>query len=559
MAWHGRSSSTATPQRRSRSHAPCNWRGSTSRSPPKRNLRLDASTPGAYDLAITPGSNFARWAERFADEQAQRQSTEAALLDAEAMYRSFAEGLPINLICKDLDSRFRFVNGLFCRELGKSLEQIVGKTDYDFFSKELAEQYQADDREVVATRRVLQKVEEHRLPNGERRYVEVIKAPVYNAAGAVSGIQIAFWDVTSRKRAEQELLESESRNRAILQAALDCIVTIDQEGKIIEFNPAAEATFGFRRDEIVGKDLAENLFPPPSRDRHRDALDRYGNLGEMGSMLGQRFEQTLVRKGGERFTAEMAMQPIPLEGKTVFTVFLRDITERKRAEEEINRKNRDLETLLYVTSHDSARTAQGDPQFRQAGLRTKRRPARRERSGLSETSDEGGRTARSSARRCADPVAGASARSAPARRWRSMQSWPTCCSSWNRELNRNRRASRSRRIFHIWPPTAAGSHRLCSTWLPLRSSSRATANILKWKSSLTSLAPKILQGKVWSFAIAGLESPWDTPNAFSSSSKGPWGEKSRGPGQAWRSCDRSPSGTAAQPGYALAKGVVRSS
>jgi len=69
-------------------------------------------------------------------------------------------------------------------------------------------------------------------------------------------------------------------------------------------------------------------------------------------MLGKRFEQMMVRKSGERFVAEMAMQPVPLEGTTVFTLFLRDITERKTAEEEISRKNRDLETLLYVTSHD---------------------------------------------------------------------------------------------------------------------------------------------------------------------------------------------------------------
>ena len=120
-------------------------------------------------------------------------------------YRSFAEGLPIHLICKDLDGRFRFANGLFCRELGKPLHEIVGRTDYDFFSNELAEKYRADDERVAQTGEILQTVEEHRLPSGETHFMEVLKAPVYNAAGAVTGVQIAFWDVTSRKRAEEEI------------------------------------------------------------------------------------------------------------------------------------------------------------------------------------------------------------------------------------------------------------------------------------------------------------------------------------------------------------------
>jgi PAS domain S-box-containing protein len=311
--------------------------------------RIDAKK---FELVITPGSEFARLVERCAEESARRQSTEAALQDAQAMYHSFAEGLPIHLICKDRSGRFRFANGLFCRELGKSLSEVVGKTDYDFFSKELAEKYRADDLHVSETGAVLQTVEEHRLPTGARKQVEVLKAPLRNAAGSVIGVQVAFWDVTARIRAEEELKESESRNRAILLAALDCIVTIDQAGKIIEFNPAAECTFGYRREEILGKDLADTLFLQAARERHRENLDRYSDAGELGSMLGRRFEQVLIRKSGERFVAEMAMQPVPLEGTTVFTLFLRDITERKRADEEIKRKNRDLETLLYVTSHD---------------------------------------------------------------------------------------------------------------------------------------------------------------------------------------------------------------
>src|SRR5579872_4308757 len=307
---------------------------------------------GSFEFVIAPGPQFAQLVERSAAESARRQNNEAALVNAEAMYRSFAEGLPIHLILKDLDGRFRFANGLFCRELGRTLAEIVGRTDHDFFAHDLAEKYRADDRQVAETRQVFQTVEEHRLPTGEKHFVEVLKAPVYDAAGGVTGVQIAFWDVTARQRAEEELSESESRNRAILQAALDCIITIDQQGKIIEFNPAAEETFGFRREEIVGRDLAETLLPQATRERHRDALDRYSTAGEMGSMLGSRFEQPMVRKNGQRFVAELCMQAIPLEGSTVFTLFLRDITERTRAEEEIKRKNRDLETLLYVTSHD---------------------------------------------------------------------------------------------------------------------------------------------------------------------------------------------------------------
>jgi PAS domain-containing protein len=133
-----------------------------------------------------------------------------------------------------------------------------------FFSKELAEKYRADDLHVVDTREILQAVEEHRLPTGERKFVEIIKAPMFNAAGAVTGVQVAFWDVTARKRAEEELSESESRNRAILQAALDSILTIDQQGKIVEFNPAAEESFTENQSShftlrFEGKQTSESL------------------------------------------------------------------------------------------------------------------------------------------------------------------------------------------------------------------------------------------------------------------------------------------------------------
>ena len=130
---------------------------------------------------------------------------EEALRDSRALYYSLVESLPVNVFRKDLAGKFSFGNRLFCETLGKPLEEIIGKTDFDLFPKELAEKYRGDDKAVGETREVFEDIEEHQKPDGERIYVEVLKAPVYNSRGEVVGIQGIFWDVTEKKRAEEEL------------------------------------------------------------------------------------------------------------------------------------------------------------------------------------------------------------------------------------------------------------------------------------------------------------------------------------------------------------------
>ena len=134
----------------------------------------------------------------------------------------------------------------------------------------------------------------------------------------------------------RELKRSEARKAAILDSALDCIVTIDHEGCITEFNPAAERTFGYRRDEVVGKHLADVIIPPSLRERHRRGFARYLATGE-ARVLGRRIEMTAIRADGSEFPVELAITRIPLDGPPSFTGYLRDITERKRAEEELRR------------------------------------------------------------------------------------------------------------------------------------------------------------------------------------------------------------------------------
>jgi PAS domain S-box-containing protein len=131
---------------------------------------------------------------------------------------------------------------------------------------------------------------------------------------------------------ERELKRSEVRKAAIVDSALDCIVMIDHEGCITEFNPAAEHTFGYRRDEVLGKHLADIIIPPSLREKHRQGFARYLATGE-ARLLGKRIEMTAVRADGSEFPVEVAITRIPLEGPPSFTGYLRDITERKRAEQ----------------------------------------------------------------------------------------------------------------------------------------------------------------------------------------------------------------------------------
>ncbi|MCA9075787.1 MAG: response regulator [Planctomycetaceae bacterium] len=266
------------------------------------------------------------------DRRREAKWNERQLKTAEAAYNSLVENLPVGLIRKDLEGVMQFVNQPVCKEFGLPLIEIVGKTDYDFFPHELAEKYRADDHAVIQSGEVFEDVESHRTPEGDWRYVHVIKAPVIDADGETVGVQLIFWDETDRKRAEEELKASEARKRAIFETSLDCLIISNEQGQIVEFNRAAEQTFGYTRAEALGQDMDELLIAPTLPIDDQRAFRRFSVIGEESSLLGKRLEVPLVRRNGEEFIAEMAMQPIPLEGTVHYATVLHDITNRKRNE-----------------------------------------------------------------------------------------------------------------------------------------------------------------------------------------------------------------------------------
>jgi PAS domain S-box-containing protein len=132
-------------------------------------------------------------------------------------------------------------------------------------------------------------------------------------------------------RTEAALRASEALKTAILQTALDAIVTIDGAGHILDFNPAAEKIFGYTREEALGQEMAQVIIPPHLRERHRVGLARAVTSGQ-DTIVGQRIEITAIRKSGEEFPVELAITRIQTGGPPIFTGHIRDITERKRTE-----------------------------------------------------------------------------------------------------------------------------------------------------------------------------------------------------------------------------------
>lgn len=136
--------------------------------------------------------------------------------------------------------------------------------------------------------------------------------------------------------ARRALEANEARIRKIVDIALDAVVTIDDRGVVTGWNPQAEQIFGWQSAEVIGQSLTNTIIPPRYREAHERGLRRYAQTGT-GSVLSKRIEIAALDRTGREFPIELSITPIHLDGKTIFSAFLRDITERKQAEDKLRR------------------------------------------------------------------------------------------------------------------------------------------------------------------------------------------------------------------------------
>jgi PAS domain S-box-containing protein len=134
----------------------------------------------------------------------QRVRLEKALRESEALYHSLVEALPCAVVRKDLAGRFTFANQRFCATLNRPPEQILGKTDFDIASPELAEKYRRDDQHVIESGQMIEVIEDVLFLAGKQHW-HVLKGPVRDSDGTITGVQLIAWDITAGKLAEDSV------------------------------------------------------------------------------------------------------------------------------------------------------------------------------------------------------------------------------------------------------------------------------------------------------------------------------------------------------------------
>jgi PAS domain S-box-containing protein len=253
------------------------------------------------------------------------------------------ENTPDAIYFKDLQSRFLRINrGLADRFGLADAAEAIGKTDFDFFTEEHARQAYLDEQEVIRSGQPLLAREEKEVwPDGRVTWASTTKLPLRDRGGTVIGTFGISRDITHRKQTEAALREakelaevSQRRTRLIVDSANDAYVAMDADGLIIDWNRQAELTFGWSREEVVCRPLHEVIIPPSHRAAHLRGVQQFLATGE-GPLLNRRIEVPALRRDGEEFAAELTISPIRYGSDWVFSAFLHDISERKRAEREL--------------------------------------------------------------------------------------------------------------------------------------------------------------------------------------------------------------------------------
>jgi len=330
------------------------------------------------------------------ESETQRQEGIEALRANEKLYRTLIENLPQKLFLKDRDSVYVFCNQNFAADLKIKPEEISGRTDDDFFPKELAEKYISTDRRVM-DKGQLENIEETYVHNGEPSIVQMVRTPVRDERGEPVGILGIFWDVTEAKRNEEEmkksrvrleelvshrttelqtvndqmqreiterrragekLREMEEMYRVLLESTGTATLVIGEDMLVSLANGEFGKLSGYSKEEVEGKKSLNEFFAPDDSGGIQESCFAGATSPEAGL---RHSEGRFVGRRGDRRDVQITTARIPGTKKAV--VSLLDITDRKRAEGSLRALEERYQALIENTNEAILVTQEGWPKF----------------------------------------------------------------------------------------------------------------------------------------------------------------------------------------------------
>jgi len=309
---------------------------------------LGSTRERALAMASEMTGALRRSNQRLQDEVQERQRSEAALLHSQNLYHSLVENLPLSITRKDLDGRFIFANQRFCLRHGKTLEEILGKTDAELLPPELVALRREADLKVIETRETVEMVEERVQADGEIRYIQAIRTPLFDGGRRVVGVLGIFWDVTDNKRSEAALKHERFLLRTIMDNLPDRIYFKDEQSRFLRNSRGHLQRFGLTdASQAIGK----SDFDFFSEEHARQAYEDEQRLIRTGETVTKEEKETWP--DGSISWALSTKLPLRDEsGKVIGTFGIsHDITDRKRAEEAMREAKETAEEASRAKSH----------------------------------------------------------------------------------------------------------------------------------------------------------------------------------------------------------------
>lgn len=290
-------------------------------------IAAERASDGQISGAITIGHDIT-----------ERKQAEVILVQREREFRILAESMPDNIVRYNREGVTVYVNPVLERTLGGSAAAMIGTTPREYNPDGSYEDYAQLLDAVLASGEEDEMEKILPGPGGETRVHQIRMVPERGENGEVVGILAIGSDITERKQAEKRLLESENRFRSLFESATDCMLILDMDGRIIDINRTGYERLGYAKQEMLGRPIAE--FDTP--EYARQVSDR---LAEFGKDVQAIFESAHVCKDGSVMPVEINTKMIQLEGEQRYFSVIRDITERKRAEQQLRKLSAYLQTV----------------------------------------------------------------------------------------------------------------------------------------------------------------------------------------------------------------------